>query len=246
MSARCDLNGIICCLFFYGLISYADYVFIVFIVPSSRISLALYIIIVGCYQLCLLMIVWSHLMCVFSDAGRIGPNRRQRINQSEWRVQNHPNRCNYIQQEQCDIFNKESESEFNFFIYNGPSIFQSNSRLLNNGPSYQQNHTPFYESDWSFCKLCRIYRPPGAHHCDICRHCILQMDHHCPWINNCVGQLNQKYFLQFTSYSFIGCLYTIVMIFLSLIIHPPSLPLRIVHTGLFLLASFIFASNNLS
>ncbi|KPM11103.1 hypothetical protein QR98_0096700 [Sarcoptes scabiei] len=30
------------------------------------------------------------------------------------------------------------------------------------------------------------------------------------------------------------------MIFLSLIIHPPSLPLRIVHTGLFLLASFIF------
>ncbi|KPM11102.1 palmitoyltransferase ZDHHC3-like protein 2 [Sarcoptes scabiei] len=129
------------------------------------------------------MIVWSHLMCVFSDAGRIGPNRRQRINQSEWRVQNHPNRCNYIQQEQCDIFNKESESEFNCIDF------------------YQQNHTPFYESDWSFCKLCRIYRPPGAHHCDICRHCILQMDHHCPWINNCVGQLNQKYFLQFTSYS---------------------------------------------
>ncbi|UXI20815.1 hypothetical protein NH340_JMT06758 [Sarcoptes scabiei] len=155
------------------------------------------------------MIVWSHLMCVFSDAGRIGPNRRQRINQSEWRVQNHPNRCNYIQQEQCDIFNKESESEFNFFIYNGPSIFQSNSRLLNNGPSYQQNHTPFYESDWSFCKLCRIYRPPGAHHCDICRHCILQMDHHCPCVHTGLFLLASFIFGIFTMAIFFDQLQTI-------------------------------------
>lgn len=58
-----------------------------------------------------------------------------------------------------------------------------------------------------FCRYCAAYKPDRTHHCRSCKRCILKMDHHCPWINNCVGFYNQKFFILFVYYAFLGCLF---------------------------------------
>lgn len=61
------------------------------------------------------------------------------------------------------------------------------------------------------CKKCNSVKPPLSHHCSICGRCVARMDHHCPWVNNCVGYYNQKFFLQFLVYVFVGSIHALVM-----------------------------------
>ncbi|KAL7342987.1 zf-DHHC-domain-containing protein [Rhodotorula toruloides] len=63
-----------------------------------------------------------------------------------------------------------------------------------------------------FCRTCRVYKPPRAHHCRQCGRCILRMDHHCPWVNNCVGHHNYAHFLRFLFFVDVACSYHLWMI----------------------------------
>ncbi|KPI84105.1 zinc finger domain-like protein [Leptomonas seymouri] len=57
-----------------------------------------------------------------------------------------------------------------------------------------------------YCSHCRRLKAPREHHCAICNECVAKMDHHCPWINNCVDAENQRYFILFISWLWIGTL----------------------------------------
>ncbi len=63
------------------------------------------------------------------------------------------------------------------------------------------------------CEKCDTLKVPQSHHCSTCNHCIARMDHHCPWINNCVGFYNQKHFLLFLIYVFLGSAHAFFLIF---------------------------------
>jgi hypothetical protein len=65
------------------------------------------------------------------------------------------------------------------------------------------------------CKKCNSVKPPMSHHCSICGRCIARMDHHCPWVNNCVGYYNQKHFLLFLIYVFVGSFHALVLIIIN-------------------------------
>ncbi|KAJ6221974.1 hypothetical protein RDWZM_000519 [Blomia tropicalis] len=120
-----------------------------------------------------------------------------------------------------------------------PSM-QNNNKVHQNSDNSMIKRSYTNNFEWTFCRYCNIYRPPRAHHCQICRHCILKMDHHCPWINNCVGEYNQKYFLQFCSYTFVCSLYSIGCILASFYYAQVNTPVKIIHIALLILASIIF------
>jgi len=81
-----------------------------------------------------------------------------------------------------------------------------------------------------YCRTCRKPKPARTHHCHICKKCILKMDHHCPWVANCVGHGNYRYFVLFTLYLMIGCLFIVVVSFPLFFAHLPR-ELRYKHEG---------------
>mmetsp|Transcript_11898 Transcript_11898/g.28884 ORF Transcript_11898/g.28884 Transcript_11898/m.28884 type:complete len:268 (+) Transcript_11898:268-1071(+) len=68
-----------------------------------------------------------------------------------------------------------------------------------------------------FCKACKGYRPPRAHHCSKCRKCVLRYDHHCMCFRSCVGQGNAKFFILFLLYGFLtSVIYLVAAVSFSL------------------------------
>ncbi|GAA5967190.1 hypothetical protein JCM11641_000472 [Rhodosporidiobolus odoratus] len=63
-----------------------------------------------------------------------------------------------------------------------------------------------------YCRTCRCFKPPRAHHCRQCGHCVLKMDHHCPWVNNCVGHYNYGHFCRFLFFVDASCAYHLWMV----------------------------------
>ena len=63
------------------------------------------------------------------------------------------------------------------------------------------------EARQRWCRKCKAYKPPRAHHCKICKTCIPKMDHHCPWTANCVSHITYPHFLRFVGYADLAMLY---------------------------------------
>ena len=59
----------------------------------------------------------------------------------------------------------------------------------------------------SWCRKCKVYKPPRAHHCKVCQRCIPKMDHHCPWTINCVSHRTLPHFMRFLFYAVVAMAY---------------------------------------
>ncbi|TQS37360.1 hypothetical protein Golomagni_02169 [Golovinomyces magnicellulatus] len=63
-----------------------------------------------------------------------------------------------------------------------------------------------------WCSSCANWKPDRAHHCSQSGRCITRMDHFCPWVGGPVGETNFKFFIQFTSYGALYCIYIVTVL----------------------------------
>lgn len=79
---------------------------------------------------------------------------------------------------------------------------------------------------YTYCKSCKIYRPPRSHHCHVCNVCILKMDHHCVWINQCTGHGNYFFFWRTLAFITAGCAYIALVAYAPFMksLHDSSFP----------------------
>ncbi|XP_013395643.1 palmitoyltransferase PFA3-like [Lingula anatina] len=73
-------------------------------------------------------------------------------------------------------------------------------------------HSETEEINTTVCDSCNALAPKRSHHCLLCNECILKRDHHCFFMCTCIGFYNQKYFILWCFYMFIGSFYSLVII----------------------------------
>ena len=57
------------------------------------------------------------------------------------------------------------------------------------------------------CEKSGQLKPARTHYCSVSESLVFQFSHYCIFTNNAVGLENQRFFLLFILYSFLGCLY---------------------------------------
>jgi palmitoyltransferase len=95
-------------------------------------------------------------------------------------------------------------------------------------PSEDVKGTSLARQRW--CRKCKAFKPPRAHHCKICNRCIIKMDHHCPWTVNCVSHITYPHFLRFVGYADVAIIYLEYFLYLRAMVvwenrHIPSVSL---------------------
>lgn len=68
-----------------------------------------------------------------------------------------------------------------------------------------------------WCSTCLNFKPDRAHHCREVGRCVRKMDHFCPWVGGVISETSFKFFLQFTSWASVYCIFnlTVMAIFVA-------------------------------
>lgn len=158
------------------------------------------------YYLVLILTIWSHLNCTFTDPGKITHERNPHyveffINIRDYAIQRAIQFNKTYAKILFDNAKKEdldeSDEYTDYDSYDYPMV----TSILDDAAEKVSKH---HNVTLKRCDRCFVIRTPGTRHCSRCQGCILKMDHHCPWVYNCIGQFNQKFFIQFLVYSLIG------------------------------------------
>lgn len=62
-----------------------------------------------------------------------------------------------------------------------------------------------------WCSTCQNWKPDRAHHCGEVNRCVRKMDHFCPWVGGVVSETSFKFFIQFTTWSAMFCLFVLII-----------------------------------
>lgn len=160
------------------------------------------------YLMCV-MAVWSHYMASTTNPGKITHQINPTVLEFYINIHEIPiKRAHSFNQkygkmlfEKTDGEEEPKEEEEDESDYD-ETEYEAVTSIVDN---VMENVSKEYSIELKRCDKCYVVRTPRVHHCSVCKGCIMKMDHHCPWINNCVGQFNQKFFLQFCYYCFLGC-----------------------------------------
>ncbi|KAJ5104939.1 hypothetical protein NUU61_002286 [Penicillium alfredii] len=62
-----------------------------------------------------------------------------------------------------------------------------------------------------YCSSCCQFKTDRAHHCREVDRCVRKMDHFCPWVGGVVSETSFKFFVQFVAYTFVFCLFALIV-----------------------------------
>jgi len=170
----------------------------------------------------IIMILWWYTQTVFSSPGIVVPtihnsdegndHHRQSNNLKmsstnssktiQWKSSDARGGCCFIN---VNLDKDAEESRVSFY-----TVFDEN--ISDNACDSYDGIMYVPSTKQSYCKKCRMYRPPRCHHCSVCNRCVLQMDHHCLWMNNCIGLNNYRSYCLTLVYLCIGMIYGIIIL----------------------------------
>lgn len=158
------------------------------------------------------MCIWSHIRCFLADPGKISHEFNPHIIQFYLSVREAPIL-------RAKVFNtkigKQAFADFPDNIGSDDEFTDYDDHEYPAVTSIQEDGIEKLKAEYGVkfkrCHRCYVVRFPGVKHCARCQACIINMDHHCPWVYNCIGQFNQKFFLQFLGYSFMGLIESLII-----------------------------------